>query len=89
MNKKLWILCVVILLVGCEKVSPDVTPYTIPLVESLSGTEYESYRYQFSPVATAVYRANGTEEVINSDDVRLVRLLNLLAYSHSENLQKY
>jgi len=61
----------------------------LPAWESFSATNYESYAFSFSKVNTVIYKYNGTENTINHDDPRVIRLLNFLAYSDKKSLSTW
>ena len=64
--------------------SSSACNYGVPPIDTFSSIEYESYKYQFSSVDKAVLKLNGAEHPISADDPRLIRLLNVIAYSFSE-----
>ncbi len=68
---------------GCKKKEEQPVD-TLPDISSFSSEEYEDYEFVFPPVKSAVYYHDGTEEVIEPDDPRLIRLLNYVAYSYGE-----
>ena len=88
-KRMLMILCAIlcaVICVSCGKELPKGLNYEIenlPVLSELSGERYEFYDYQFSPVASAVYRCGETEIQIDRQDPRLLRLLNFLACSES------
>ena len=55
----------------------------LPEIQSLSGERLEDFEYQFSEPSAAVLHRIETEESVRTDDPRLFRLLNLIAYSES------
>lgn len=61
----------------------------IPAIDTFSGTVLEDYKYQFSPVESAVLKIGDEETEISPDDPRLVRLLNMFAYASSNFLSPW
>ena len=57
-----------------------------PPVERFSSTGYEDYVDHFPAVDYAILHTNSGQSLITTDDPRLVRLLNALAYSQEEEL---
>ena len=88
-KRSLMILCMLlcaVIFVSCGKKEIKGLNYEIenlPEFSELSGEGYEFYDYQFSPVASAVYRCGETELELDRKDPRLLRLLNFIAYSES------
>ncbi len=86
-NSALIIILVMLLCMtsfGCNKKEEQPVD-TLPDISSFSSEEYEDYEFVFPPVKSAVYYNNGTEEVIEPDDPRLIRLLNYITYSYEED----
>ncbi len=82
-----WLLC------SCNNSKEDCRPKGlkydvpgVPSIEEFSGTHYEDYECIFPPVSSAVYRNGNTEETIQPNDARLIRLLNSIAYSQEKQL---
>lgn len=93
MKNKVMILFTIVSLifVGCHdsngKDLPNGLYYNVkqlPDINSFSSTEYEAYRFQFSPVESAIFRCGDTEYPISPNDPRLIQLLNFLAYSEEK-----
>lgn len=55
----------------------------VPRIDSISGEKYEAYEYHFPPAKAAVYIKRGKEYPIDKNDPRLIKLINLIAYSAS------
>lgn len=93
--KHIWRILISILLISClggctdycHAMIPNGLRYHVedlPAIGDFSGTQYEDYKRHFPVVKYAVLYHDGTEETIAPDDVRLIRLLNFLAYSNIE-----
>ena len=92
-----WLIAISCILIGCtdaivqeetyKKEVPAGLKYNVaelPEMSNFSDTEYEDYAFQFSSVQSAKLITGDKEMPISSDDPRLIRLLNFLAYGLSE-----
>lgn len=96
--KKRCYFFVLMLIMGCfalgactnvQKALPNGMNFPVkgvPSIETFSGSNLEEYEFHFSPIKYAVYHHDMVEEMISADDSRLIRLLNFLAYSMTNDL---
>ncbi len=96
MYNKMLILCSLVfclMLGGCtNNDSPRGLNYDVaglPAWEDFSDTDFESYISIFSGVKSVTYKYNDTKKGIATNDFRVIRLLNFLAYSYENMLSTW
>lgn len=91
------LLITIFLLPGCGERTGDELPAGLRYdvegvlpIDDFSGEECDQYdsdnalHYCFSPIEVVTYKHDGVAETIDSDDPRVIRLLNFMMYSESQ-----